>query len=311
MSTINQSNEGKSGIGLGGWILRVVGITTLLVLTVFLVLTVLVLASTPLSGTLGSFYNWLVAANTTQRFWYVTRAAGITGYLLLWLSTVWGLAVPSKILQGRLHGTYTFDFHEFISLLAIGFIFLHVGVLMLDSYLPFSIAQIVVPFIAPYRPLWVGVGVLSLYIILLVTITFYIRDRIGAKAFRTIHVLSLLAFIGSAVHGLYSGTDSPLLVVKAMYALTFLSVVFLTTYWLATLALRSKTPLGAERRARPGAALPPQNAGRSLPPQSQQRQNQPASGPRNQADARPPSPTSRSIRDPMRKVGPASSSDRR
>ncbi len=238
MSTMNQSNEMKPGNHWWGWVLKVLAVTTLLVLGVFAVMAVLVVTSTPLGGALGSFYTWLIAADTTQRFWYVTRAAGITGYLLLWLSTVWGLAVPSRILQGKLHGVYTFDFHQFISLLSIGFIALHIGVLMLDAYLPFSLAQILVPFIAPYRPLWVGVGVLSFYIILLVTVTFYIRDRIGSKAFRAIHVFSLLAFLGAAVHGLYAGTDSPLPIVKAMYGVTFLSVVFLTTYWLAALGMK-------------------------------------------------------------------------
>ncbi len=250
MNTNNPSNKMKStGVPWWGWALRILGITTLLVMGVFTVLTVLVVSSTSLGGTLGSFYSWLLAAGTTQRFWYVTRAAGITGYLLLWLSTAWGLAVPSRILQGKLHGTYTFDFHQFVSLLAIGFIALHVGILMLNSYLPFSFAQLLVPFIAPYRPLWVGVGVLSMYIVLLVTVTFYIRDRIGSKAFRIIHVFSLLAFFGAALHGYFSGTDSPLPVVKGMYGLTFLSVVFLLTYWLANLAMKKSTRSGAGRPA--------------------------------------------------------------
>jgi len=102
--------------------------------------------------------NWLFAADTVQLWWYVTRAAGIIAYLLLWLSTAWGLVVPAKILDPLIQRWATFDFHQFISLLAIGFLGLHIGVLALDRYLPYSGLQILVPFLSPYRPLWVTIS---------------------------------------------------------------------------------------------------------------------------------------------------------
>jgi predicted ferric reductase len=176
----------------------------------------------------------LFAASSVQAMWYVTRAAGLISYLLLWLSTVWGLAVSNKILDPVLHRAFTYDFHQFLSLLAIGFIFLHIGVLLADQYLPFSVAQILVPFAAPYRPVWVGLGTIGMYLTLLVSITFYIRKWIGQKTFRVIHLVSYLAFIAAALHGLFAGTDSPLPTVQAMYLLTTLSVVFLTVYRIVT-----------------------------------------------------------------------------
>jgi len=189
-------------------------------------------AQSPSAAAAGSFLRWLLAPSTTSLTWVFTRTAGLIAYLLLWLSTAWGLAVSSRILDGHLQGAYTYDFHQFISLLSIGFLALHLTILLIDSYAPFSVAQILVPFLSTYRPLWVTVGILTLYLVLLVTVTFYIRDRIGQATFRAIHVLSLLAFVGAALHGMLSGTDTPLTLVKWMYAGTFLSVVFLTTYWL-------------------------------------------------------------------------------
>ncbi len=176
--------------------------------------------------------NWLFQLNSVQIWWYVTRASGIIGFLLLWLSTAWGLAVPSKLLDPLLQRTFTFDFHQYLSLFSVGFIFVHVIVLMLDQYLPFSLVQITVPFTSSYRPLWVGLGVISLYLILLVTVTFYLRKHIGMAAFRAIHILSLLGYLGGLVHGLFAGTDSPLPAVQWMYIISFLSIVFLTVYWL-------------------------------------------------------------------------------
>jgi predicted ferric reductase len=174
----------------------------------------------------------LLALDSVQRLWYVTRAAGLTGYVLLWLSTAWGLVVSSKILDPLLHRSFSYDFHEFLSLLAIGFVGLHVVVLMADQYLPFTLLQVLIPFIAPYRPVWVGLGVIAFYLTILATATFYMRSKIGPRTFRLIHYSSFVAFLGAAIHGLLAGTDSSLLVTQVLYAGTLLSIVFLTTYWL-------------------------------------------------------------------------------
>jgi len=206
------------------------------VLAVFAVFTLIILGLlllfTPAGTWVASSLNWLFATDSTQLWWYITRSAGILAYLLLWFSTVWGLAVPSKIISPVLDQSYTFDFHEFISLLAIGFALLHIIVLTFDRFLPYSTLQILIPFLSPYRPLWVGIGVISFYIIILVTVTFYLRSRIGMKNFRAIHVLSLLGYLGITLHGLYSGTDSPLISLQLLYRGTGLIVIFLTVYWL-------------------------------------------------------------------------------
>ena len=170
--------------------------------------------------------------NTVQIWWFVTRAAGLIAYLLLWFSTVWGLAVPSKLVAPLLDQTYTFDFHQFISLLSIGFTVLHIIVLMIDQYLPFTIWQVLIPFLAPYRPFWVGVGVISFYTISLVTITFYLRSRIGMSAFRSIHELSLVGYLGATLHGLFAGTDGALPGMQIIYFGGGLVVAILTAYWL-------------------------------------------------------------------------------
>ena len=184
---------------------------------------------------LRNLLNRLFALDSQQAMWYVTRAAGVMAYLLVWLSTVWGLAIPTKLVDRLLHRSFTFDFHQFISLLSLGFLALHIFVLTADRYLPYSLAQILVPFLSPYRPLWVGVGVIAFYLLLLVTGTFYVRQRIGMKAFRAIHYTSLLAYLGATVHGLMAGTDSSLPALLAMYVVSFLVIVFLTTYWLVLL----------------------------------------------------------------------------
>jgi predicted ferric reductase len=207
-------------------------------LVIGLVFIIVLIVTTPAGQSLGGFLRFLFAADSVQIWWYVTRASGIIAYLLLWVSTVLGFAVTSKYLDGMVERLFTYDFHEFISLLSMAFTLVHVVVLTLDRYLPYSIVQILVPFISPYRPFWVGVGVIAFYVILLVTITFYLRNRIGMRAFRIIHVFSLLGYIGVTLHGYYAGTDTALPSMQILYKVTGLAVLFLTVYWLVLLGLR-------------------------------------------------------------------------
>jgi predicted ferric reductase len=199
-------------------------------------LALVVIARLPVGQAVTGWISWVFSANNANVTWHITRSAGWVGYILLWFSTVWGLMLPSKLLNRFLSPTFVVDFHEFISLLSIGFILLHIGILLLDQYLPYSLAQILLPFLSPYRPFWVGIGVLGFYLILLVTITFYLRQRIGQKTFRSIHMLSLVGFLGAVLHAIFTGSDTALLAAQIVYFSTTMVVVFLTAYWLISLS---------------------------------------------------------------------------
>jgi predicted ferric reductase len=209
--------------------------TILLVGVIFIAMLMAITLGSSLSNTgFAQSLPSLFAMNSTQIWWYVTRASGLTGYFLLWLSMVWGFAIPTGFMKPVLENVFSYDFHEHLSLLGLGFVLVHILVLLFDKYLPFSIIQLLIPFTDTYRPLWVGLGIISFYVLLLVTFTFYVRQKIGSKAFRSIHVLSLLSYLGTTLHGLFAGTDSALPITMLIYAWTFLIVVFLTLYWLIT-----------------------------------------------------------------------------
>jgi predicted ferric reductase len=215
----------------------------------------------PTGSRAAAYLNWLFAANSVQAMWYITRASGLVAYVLIWLSMVWGLGVSSKIFDVLLHGTFTYDFHQYISLLAVGFTLLHMGVLLFDGYMPYSVLQILVPFISPYRPLWIGIGVIGFYLMLLVTVTFYLRTRIGMKAFRTIHVFSLVSYWAITLHSFMSGSDSSLPSVMVLYAVTFLITLFMIIYWLV---------MAAQKKLEKQAALKARLAAQNKPERQQQ-----------------------------------------
>ncbi len=182
--------------------------------------------------------NDLFALDNIHLWWYISRASGLMGYLLLWLSTLWGFAVSSKVFDSFIERMFTYDFHEYLSLLGLGFVGLHALVLTLDRVEPFSLTEVLFPFISGYRPFWTGIGIIAFYLSALVTVTFYIRSKISMKTFRAIHYLGIAAFAGALFHSLYAGTDSALTWVQGMYWGTFLSTVFFLVYWLGSLWLK-------------------------------------------------------------------------
>ncbi len=191
-----------------------------------------VFSALPIGHALSNQFAFLFATNTTHATWYITRAAGWIAYFLLWFSMVWGLAIPTKFFEKYLSPTFAVDFHEYLSLLAIGFVILHVTVLLFDQYLPFTLVQILIPFMSTYRPLWVGLGVIGAYLSGLVTVTFYMRKKIGQKRFKSIHTLSMFGYLGVVLHAFFSGSDSSLPIAQIIYFGTFMVVVFLTAFWL-------------------------------------------------------------------------------
>jgi len=215
----------------------------LAVLSAAAAVVVLSLAGSPLVGALTT----LLRLDSVEGTWYLIRAAGLVAYLLLWLSTVWGLAVASKIFDPLLHRAFTFETHEWLSLLAVGFTVLHVGALLFDRYLPFSISEVVVPFTGSYRPVWVGAGVIGMYLTLLVTVTFYLRRQIGQKTFRAIHLFSFAGYASVTVHSLFSGTDSSLLSAKLIYATSALVVLGLTLWYVHTRRVATHHPTATAR----------------------------------------------------------------
>lgn len=200
-------------------------------LIVCIIALMVILMQTPLGAIWRQLFDALFGVSSTHMFWYITRASGIVAYLLLWLSTVWGLGVSAKMFDRLLPRTFTYDAHEYLSLLAIVFTVVHIVVLVFDSYTPFSFAQLIVPFASSYRPFWIGLGIIATYLTVLVTVTFYLRKWIGIRAFRAIHILSFAAYFGVTVHSWFSGTDTPLAASQLMYLGTAAVVIVMTAYW--------------------------------------------------------------------------------
>jgi len=192
---------------------------------------ILVAVGVSLAGQAGGLAALSTALLGSQSAWYLSRASAFVAYVLLWWSMVLGLSITNRLARVWPGGPTAGDLHEHASLLGLGFGTLHALVLLGDRYIGYTLAQILLPFAsASYRPLWVGLGQIGLYMMALVTFSFYVRRRIGARAWRQIHYLSFAVFALALFHGLFSGTDSNTPWAIWMYLGSAVSVLALTIY---------------------------------------------------------------------------------
>lgn len=175
--------------------------------------------------------------------WYATRITALLAYLALTGSTIYGLLLSTKIIDPVSHRAISVTLHQDLAGIGISLALVHAAVLMIDRSVPYSPLELVIPFAGPYRPLWVGVGQLALVLGLAVLLSFYARKQLGARAWRRIHYLSFVAFVGATAHGIMAGSDSGAPWVGAGYVVMVAIVVFLIVYRLV-LAL----PAGADDR---------------------------------------------------------------
>lgn len=190
---------------------------------------ILIAVGVSLAGSAGGLAALVSAMFGAHSAWYLSRASAFAAYVLLWWSMVLGLTLTNRLARVWPGGPTVNDLHEHASLLGLVFGLLHALVLLGDSYIGYTLPQILIPFAGTYAPLWVGLGQIGLYLMALVTMTFYMRRWIG-RAWRSIHYLSFAVFVLALLHGLFSGTDSNAAWAIWMYAGTGLSVLGLTIY---------------------------------------------------------------------------------
>ena len=179
--------------------------------------------------------------------WMVSRASGLVAFALLTGSMVLGLLISTKAGDGVLSRPFVFTIHQFISVITLTFLGVHAGSLLFDGFLHFTVASLLVPALSPYKPLWVGMGVVSAWVTAIVTASFWMRSRIGQKAWRKLHYASFVAYVGSLVHGAMSGTDTSNPVIAYGYVLSAALVAGLLAYRIAASSEKAAAPPPARR----------------------------------------------------------------
>ena len=93
-------------------------------------------------------------------------------------------------------------------MIAVVFLGIHVLTSVLDTYVNISWAAVFIPFASSYGRLWVGVGALSLDLMLAVFVSSLLRARMRPGTWRAIHWLAYLSWPVALAHTFGMGTDA-------------------------------------------------------------------------------------------------------
>jgi predicted ferric reductase len=206
-----------------------------------------------LGATAPTAVSGLLRIATTQAGsvpWISSRLLGFIAYFALAGSVVYGLLLSTRLLDAIAHRPVTFTLHQDLAAIGLGLAGIHGALLGLDRTVPTSLADLAVPFATAYRPLWVGFGQLAFWISAVVVASFYMRRRIGQRAWRALHYATFLAFVGATAHGIGAGTDTAGWAWWTYLGATVV-VTFLLVYRIVTAIGRRREPVPAGRPLSP------------------------------------------------------------
>jgi sulfoxide reductase heme-binding subunit YedZ len=145
--------------------------------------------------------------NSTS-LWYATRASGLMALILLTLTMVLGITTTTRARARNWPGFAQQEMHRRLSIIAVVFLGIHVVTSVLDTYVNIGWAAIIVPFTSSYGRFWVGVGAVSLDLMVAVFVSSLLRTRMSPSAWRALHWLAYLSWPVALAHTFGMGTDA-------------------------------------------------------------------------------------------------------
>jgi sulfoxide reductase heme-binding subunit YedZ len=159
-------------------------------------------------------------------YWYLARGTGAVSLVLLTASVVLGVLGSVRFTAGPRWPRFAIDtLHREVSLLVLVLLAAHILTSVLDGFAPIRLIDAVIPFVSPYRPLWLGLGALSFDLLIALVVTSLVRRRLGYRAWRAIHWLAYASWPVAVLHGLGTGTDTKVWWMLALTAACVAAVV--------------------------------------------------------------------------------------
>jgi sulfoxide reductase heme-binding subunit YedZ len=172
----------------------------------------------------------VIAVANTKALWYLTRGTGLVSLVLLTASVVLGIVETSGWSRPKWPRLMTAGLHRNISLLVTAFLAIHIATAVLDGFAPIGWLDSVIPFLSPYRAMWLGLGALAFDILLAVIVTSLLRRRLGLPAWRAVHWFSYACWPLALIHGFGTGSDTPIDWVLVL-SLACLGAVLSAVWW--------------------------------------------------------------------------------
>ncbi len=186
---------------------------------------------------------------TTHVWWYLSRASGLVAWAALAASMVWGILLATRLLRPHDRPAWLLDLHRWFGALALVFTGLHLAALLADSYVQFRVVDLFVPFASAWRPNAVALGVASLYLLVTIQVTSWMRTRIPRRVWRGVHLSSYALALFVALHAATAGGDVGRPVYR-WFAVVLIALLVVMTVTRVLVGTRQRPDTPAARAAR-------------------------------------------------------------
>jgi hypothetical protein len=149
-----------------------------------------------------------ISNQSIARVWaFIDFGSGVVSLLLLTFTVMWGLAAADQFVLDPNHRLIAQAIHRGTAVGGLGFLGLHIwSKISLGST---SWQAAVIPFTDGAQPLLVGLGSVSGYLFVAVTVTGAVRGAFARKGqsrlWRALHMSAYLAWGAALIHGLRAG----------------------------------------------------------------------------------------------------------
>jgi DMSO/TMAO reductase YedYZ heme-binding membrane subunit len=164
--------------------------------------------------------------------WYISRAAGISSYVLMFLIIVMGEGMTSGFTYKFATPVNAWLSHKYLGISFGITVIVHMLSLLFDKFIGFGLGDLFVPFHSSYHQFLVSLGIFSFYILMVVILSSIFIRLQKPFLWRKIHYLVYPMFIIAFIHGLFLGTDSKLFILQMIYGVTgFVFIILILHRW--------------------------------------------------------------------------------
>src|SRR5207247_9954298 len=140
-------------------------------------------------------------------FWELARASGLTAYAALCIAVLTGIAPRTQLLSFLASNRAVRALHDWTPWIVIPAALTHIVALLLDATAKIGVLDVFVPFLMSYGSLAIGLGTVSLDVLIIVLVTTWLRPAMNNGAWQWFHRLSYMGFVTLFLHAQLSGTD--------------------------------------------------------------------------------------------------------
>jgi sulfoxide reductase heme-binding subunit YedZ len=159
-----------------------------------------------------------------------------------------GIGLAGRVTHTRWPRFAVEDLHGYLGVLAGVFLAIHVGSILIDGFVPFSLTAVLVPGASTYRTIPVAFGVVAAELLVALAVTNRYRRRMPYPLWRRLHYANFAIWLGALVHGVTAGTDRSSTWGLAVFAASAASVCAVTAWRVMTVPAPSRAA---------GASSPP------------------------------------------------------